>query len=214
MSSSNTPLSRISEKPEVDDGGKLYFAYGSNMHLRQMENRCPDSTLFGVGILQRYRWQTNSRGGGNVMETGNGEDWVEGIVFKVPAKDLQDLRRFEGVDKQLFVEKEIDTEIDHLRIRQFEGRPPGVVADVLEWDGKNHCVFVKNADGVSGGIWGGDETMVQKVLVYVSHEQYQVPGDIRQEYIGRMRLASTDASSLGVSQRYIETMLGPVIYGK
>lgn len=91
--------------------GYLYFAYGSNMHLEQMAKRCPESAILAKGALRNYKWQTNSRGGGNVLR-GNADDVVHGIVFKVPACEIEALRRYEGVDKGLFIERKLVIELE------------------------------------------------------------------------------------------------------
>ena len=87
----------------------LYFAYGSNMRLQQMFERCPSSALFAKGILRKYKFQINSRGGGNVVE-GNSEDRVEGIIFTVSHDDVRALRHFEGIGQHFFVEKRLKVE--------------------------------------------------------------------------------------------------------
>jgi hypothetical protein len=104
-------MSQVNRSSSIPDYKDLYFAYGSNMHLQQMAKRCPDSTIFGIGRLRSYKWQVNTRGGGNVVE-GDAGDSVEGIVFKVSSNDIEKLRFCEGVEKQYFVEKRlaIDTQ--------------------------------------------------------------------------------------------------------
>ena len=57
------------------------------------------------------------------------------------------------------------------------------------------------------------EKVFRKALIYISYE-YQLPGVIRDEYIGRMQLAMADARMLGVSQNYLETSLHPLVFGK
>ena len=101
----------MSTLPDQPPGSELYFAYGSNMYLPQMAVRCRESTLFARGILRKYRWQTNSLGGGNVVEAGE-DDSVEGILFTLPPSDLEILRRYEGIEWGYFVEKEIDVEVE------------------------------------------------------------------------------------------------------
>ena len=32
----------------------LYFAYGSNINLDQMQYRCPDATVYGQAVLDNY----------------------------------------------------------------------------------------------------------------------------------------------------------------
>lgn len=33
---------------------KIYFAYGSNLHLEQMKQRCPTAKLLGTGRIENY----------------------------------------------------------------------------------------------------------------------------------------------------------------
>ena len=40
----------------------LYFAYGSNINLEQMEHRCPDAQLVGPVTLQNYELQFRGSG--------------------------------------------------------------------------------------------------------------------------------------------------------
>ena len=53
----------------------------------------------------------------------------------------------------------------------------------------------------------------REALIYVSHK-YPLPGNIREEYIARMRLAMADARMLGVSATYLELSLHPLVFGK
>ena len=109
---------------------KLYFSYGSNMHLQQMAARCPDSRLFAKGILRSYKWQINSRGGANVIE-GNWEDFVEGIVFTVSPSDVQALRHYENVERKFYAEREFEIEVERIRETTLEGRTPADAAGIL-----------------------------------------------------------------------------------
>ena len=45
---------------------KLYFAYGSNINLNQMDVRCPDARVVGPAVLEGYEllFRGNSRGCG------------------------------------------------------------------------------------------------------------------------------------------------------
>jgi hypothetical protein len=100
------------------------------MHLEQMAKRCPDSTIFAKGTLRNYKWQVNSRGGGNVVE-GGPEDIVQGIVFKVSSSDLQVLRRCEGVDKQHFVEERLAIEVERILNPELRHRKTVDVVEIL-----------------------------------------------------------------------------------
>lgn len=46
--------------------GKLYFAYGSNINLDQMAQRCPDAQVVGPVTLENYEllFHGNLRGAG------------------------------------------------------------------------------------------------------------------------------------------------------
>ena len=46
--------------------GKLYFAYGSNINLDQMAQRCPDAQVVGPVTLENYEllFRGNLRGAG------------------------------------------------------------------------------------------------------------------------------------------------------
>lgn len=101
MSSQNTASQNCPE----GDPETLYFAYGSNMHLHQMANRCNDSALFAKGLLRGYKWQLNSRGGATVIR-GRNTDIVEGVIFRVSPQDVVHLRHYEGVAEKRFEEKE------------------------------------------------------------------------------------------------------------
>ena len=78
----------------------LYFAYGSNMHMSQMADRCPSSIFKGIGKLSGYRWQINERGVANVVESDR--DCVEGIVYEVNGDDKRRLDRSEGVSRGFY----------------------------------------------------------------------------------------------------------------
>ncbi len=318
-------LKHPSPGSEESEAEKLYFSYGSNMHLQQMAARCHDSTLFAKGILRSYKWQINSRGGANVID-GDRADFVEGIVFTVSPSDVRALRHYEGVKQQFYAEKEFDIEVDHILDTALEGRKPADAARILALHksesrltesnssadaaipGQSHtnsnstaedtnlqmsreCPttshqsgpeptfkfshekpstskaeepgsltrhrfkqlreyklttskvlstrMTKNQNGYlitipqaktrsqtqvrqsfSGSRQPGrvliteeGEKAIRKALIYISYE-HQLPGDIREEYIGRMQLAMADARMLGVSQNYLETSLHPLVFGK
>ena len=115
-------LSQIGQSPKSEESvaETLYFSYGSNMHLRQMAARCPDSTLYAKGVLRNHIWQINSRGGANVTK-GILEDFVEGIVFKVSPSDIEALRRYEGIKQEFYEEEKLEIEVECLLGKTFEG---------------------------------------------------------------------------------------------
>lgn len=77
---------------------RLYFAYGSNLHLEQMARRCPDSVKVAPAVLHNYRltFRGNYRGVGvaDVVPCVGGQ--VVGGLYRISLRDLANLDRYEG----------------------------------------------------------------------------------------------------------------------
>lgn len=90
-------------------GGKLYFAYGSNISLDQMAHRCPDAALLGPVFLPnyelRFRGNDGGRGVATIVPCRGAETW--GVLWKLTPECEQALNRYEGFptvyDKQIVV---------------------------------------------------------------------------------------------------------------
>ena len=79
----------------------LYFAYGSNMDLAQMERRCPGARLVGAAALSDYRFGFTTHcdawvGGVADIVPAAGEA-VHGLLFEVTEAHLAELDRYEQV---------------------------------------------------------------------------------------------------------------------
>lgn len=78
----------------------LYFAYGSNMSLRQMQRRCPTAQRVGIGLLANHvlaftRFSQGRRCGvADVLPHPSQEVW--GVLFEVNSSDLRSLDASEG----------------------------------------------------------------------------------------------------------------------
>ncbi len=75
-----------------------YFAYGSNLHLKQMKKRCPTAQPLEAVKCHNYRltFKGNKRGNGVAdIEPAKGET-VAGALYKVTRKDLKALDKYEG----------------------------------------------------------------------------------------------------------------------
>lgn len=208
------------------------------MHLKQMAARCPQSTLHSRGILRGYRWQINSRGVANVVQS-DPTDVVEGIVFTVTPRDVRTLDRNEGVSRQLYHKKKIPIELvplalDHLRDvgtvfaakfmeesdSDYEA-PKTLVprADKGQKSSKDSSKTGKRNEirpssgnaRFSGSASKGTSGEVADALVYLSY-LYQQDGHIRREYVSRMHSAITDARKLGVTERYLRRSLYNLVY--
>ena len=72
----------------------LYFAYGSNINLEQMEHRCPDALLVGPVTLQND--ELHFRGSGFATVAPKKGSTVHGLVWKITPTCEQSLDRYEG----------------------------------------------------------------------------------------------------------------------
>jgi len=80
---------------EEDDTPILYFAYGSNMCIAQMNRRCPSNTKMGKAVLSKHKWIISTRGYANVVHAKKHK--VEGVLYAVRKKDVKALDIYEGV---------------------------------------------------------------------------------------------------------------------
>ena len=85
----------ITKQPPGGRPTTFYFAYGSNLGLKQMKRRCPNSRYIGRARLVNYRWQINERGYANVVEAEG--HWVDGLVYEINPTDEAKLDINEGV---------------------------------------------------------------------------------------------------------------------
>ncbi len=81
-------MKRKKKKPNRE----FYFAYGSNLHMEQMKQRCPDSTPVGKGVLKDFT-PTFRRVADVVPEKGA---VVYGAVYEVSPRDKRALDYYEG----------------------------------------------------------------------------------------------------------------------
>lgn len=80
----------------------LYFAYGSNINLEQMEHRCPDAQLVGPVTLQNYVLQF--RGSGFATVSPKKGSVVHGLLWKLTPESEQALDRYEGYPRHYIKE--------------------------------------------------------------------------------------------------------------
>ena len=81
----------------------FYFAYGSNMSLRQMNDRCPESEFYNIGVLKDYELcfpiiskKRNNMGVASIRYKKGFN--VEGVLYKVSDDDIIKLDRFENIN--------------------------------------------------------------------------------------------------------------------
>ena len=82
----------------MTDKRYLYFAYGSNLWLPRMRERCPDAwtrggaTLNGYRLVERLYADIEKHAGAH----------VQGVLYSVTAADIASLDRFEGLAKGVY----------------------------------------------------------------------------------------------------------------
>ena len=100
----------------------LYFAYGSNINLEQMEHRCPDAQLVGPVTLQNYELQF--RGSGFATVAPKKDCVVHGLLWKLTPKSEQALDRYEGYPRHYTKEQ--------VSVRTTDGAAVSVMAYIMD----------------------------------------------------------------------------------
>ena len=75
--------------------GHHYFAYGSNLCVRQMARRCPDAVNPRPATLADHDWLINERGVATVQPFDGSQ--VHGVIWQLSDHDLATLDSAEGV---------------------------------------------------------------------------------------------------------------------
>ncbi|KAI8626749.1 hypothetical protein F5Y19DRAFT_478235 [Xylariaceae sp. FL1651] len=217
----------------VREAGSFYFAYGSNLHLAQMANRCPASVFKGKAILSGYRWQINQRGVANVVASP--DDSVEGLIYLVTPKDERALDRSEGVSKGFYQKRlcKVDfeahgqyTDFESFRVAQLIS-PPDTSEESKDEASQSSRALSQGSTPKSltdrdthsmksdyaQGQQKSNHRQEVKALVYIS-ENYTTNGKIREEYILRLQMAAFDAIALGVSRYFVDKYITPFLDGR
>lgn len=74
----------------------LYFAYGSNMNIEQMQMRCP--TAIPLGPLRIRGWRLVFRYFADIVFTEHEKDVVMGALWRVGPEDVMRLDEYESYD--------------------------------------------------------------------------------------------------------------------
>jgi len=123
----------------------LHFAYGSNMSLVPMRQRCPDAAEVGTAVLRRHRFIIMTSGYASVVPAP--DETVHGVLWRVTSRDLAALNAYENVAGGLYRQATLPvllgtrtmTALVYLGNDTGEGRPrPGYIELVVdaarEWD--------------------------------------------------------------------------------
>ena len=99
----------------------LYFAYGSNINLDQMQYRCPDATVYGQAVLDNYDLRFCGSGVATV-EPKEGA-CVYGLLWELTDKCEASLDRYEGYPR-LYIKQTLE-------VRTFDGQRVPVMAYIM-----------------------------------------------------------------------------------
>ena len=78
----------------------VYFAYGSNMDVEAMAQRCPRSRPIGLGRLARHRITLLPEGYANVLRDPRRN--VHGVIWDLALADVRALDAYEDVGRGLY----------------------------------------------------------------------------------------------------------------
>jgi len=79
----------------------IYFAYGSNMNIEQMKNRCPRADNLGPAVLKD--WELVERLHADIAPKRGSE--VHGVVWGVTAKCMKSLDAYEAFPRYYYKKK-------------------------------------------------------------------------------------------------------------
>ncbi len=94
----------------------LYFAYGSNMDLDQMADRCPGAIFLGLTSLPDRQFVINSRGVASIRRAFGAQ--CEGAVFALSKSCIRSLDRYEGIAHGLY-RKESASDSNELELMTY-----------------------------------------------------------------------------------------------
>ena len=100
----------------------MYFAYGSNINLEQMDYRCPDATVIGPVTLENYELLFRRGGFATIAPCEGGK--VHGLLWSITPECERSLDRYEGYPR--FYDKRMVT------VRDGEGRSLSVMAYIMD----------------------------------------------------------------------------------
>jgi len=101
---------------------KMYFAYGSNINLDQMADRCPDAQVVGPVVLEGYELLFR-RGGFATIGSCEGSK-VHGLLWSITPDHERSLDRYEGYPR--FYDKRM------VAVRDAEGRSLSVMVYIMD----------------------------------------------------------------------------------
>ncbi|OCK93298.1 uncharacterized protein K441DRAFT_565764 [Cenococcum geophilum 1.58] len=193
----STPDNPTLAKPQT-----LYFGYGSNLWLHQMQLRCPTSQYLGVARLSNYRWIINDRGYANVVERGDTAE-AEAEAADQAAAEASNSSATAAAAAADAVYGLIYSLLppDEARLDVNEGVPEAYTKETLGVD------FWASEPRVEDG-WVDVSRPAQgrDVLVYIDRKRV-AESRPRREYVFRMNMGIRDAVRMGVPGGYVDGVM-------
>lgn len=76
---------------------RLYIAYGSNLNLQQMKQRCPTAEVVGTSVLRNWKlWFRGANGGAVATVEREIGCEVPVLIWRIQPQNEQALDRYEG----------------------------------------------------------------------------------------------------------------------
>lgn len=88
---------------------KLYIAYGSNMNIEQMMERCPKSQAYGKYELEDYKLAFKGQGHANLEKSNGGKLPI--LIWKITQECEKSLDKYESYP-DYYLKKDMVIEID------------------------------------------------------------------------------------------------------
>ncbi len=103
---------------------RFYIAYGSNLHIQQMKQRCPEAELYDTGVIPDYELQFKgtSTGAFATIAPRKGAA-VPVAVWKISERDEKYLDRYEGFPHH-YLKDDIDVKMKNGVLRGMVYRMP------------------------------------------------------------------------------------------
>lgn len=187
----------------------LYFAYGSNLSVVQMRQRCENDTEqssrpVAVAYLPSWRWQINQRGYANVIPcrgfdqppADTGTDigpGVYGVLYDMTEADERVMDRYEDVD------------LNHSNLPSTNDVWPIGMRPKEQGNGDYNKWYL-DVRIVKRLLPGLDLRASERVLVYVD-EPMVIDSQPRTEYIGRINRGLEESVPLGIPQEWVDEVV-------
>ncbi|MBH61168.1 MAG: hypothetical protein CL569_01700 [Alphaproteobacteria bacterium] len=92
------PRARVTQQNRP---AKLYFAYGSNMHMPSMRIRCPRARLLSTAMLSDWEFFINTQGYASIRPVDDQE--VHGALWTIGPREEAALNLYEDIADQLYL---------------------------------------------------------------------------------------------------------------